>query len=392
MKVSNTHTPLPYRLLGLLVALFVSLLSLTAFAAGGMSMSTAYPGVSAKPGNTLSFSLDFDNPGPAGTVSLSAESLPDGWKGYFEGNGNQINQVYLKNGENKALASFSLEVPDSAANGSYRVVLKASDTAESVPLVLNVGINEENVGGSKLSTEHDTQQGPANKSFSFATQVQNNASIKQSFDFTAKAPEGWKVSFAASGQDTGLSAVEVDAHKSQTMNITVTPPQDAQAGSYSIPITASSGNENLSAELKVNISGNYGLKVQTPNQLLSFDAIAQRKTTVKLNVVNTGNIPLENINLSTEAPSGWTVEFSDSTIDQLEAGASKELSMYVTPSKDALSGDYVFNVSAKSSEASDTETFRTTVKTQTLWGFIAVAIILVLAGIVAWIFRKYGRH
>ena len=116
------------------------------------------------------------------------------------------------------------------------------------------------------------------------------------------------------------------------------------------------------------ITGSYTLVLSTPSGLLSFDGSAGRQSTVTLSVTNGGNVDLQNINLSSSTPDGWTVEFSQSSIDVLEAGATQELTAYVTPSEEALSGDYALTLTASNSETSDSTEFRVTVKTETLWG------------------------
>ena len=68
-----------------------------ASAAGGLQMSTGYPGMTVNAGDDLSFSLDFSNTTGAGmAVSLETVSLPEGWEGYFTGNGSEVSQVYVK--------------------------------------------------------------------------------------------------------------------------------------------------------------------------------------------------------------------------------------------------------------------------------------------------------
>ena len=41
------------------------------------------------------------------------------------------------------------------------------------------------------------------------------------------------------------------------------------------------------------------------------------------------------------------------------------------PSSDAITGDYAATFTAKTDEASDSAEFRISVKTQTIWGFVA---------------------
>ncbi len=66
--------------------------------------------------------------------------------------------------------------------------------------------------------------------------------------------------------------------------------------------------------------------------------------------------------------------------------------MYVTPSKNAISGDYSMSVKASNEETSQTSAFRVTVKTGTAWGITGVCIIVVVIAALAAVFHKFGRH
>lgn len=64
----------------------------------------------------------------------------------------------------------------------------------------------------------------------------------------------------------------------------------------------------------------------------------------------------------------------------------------MTPGKEALTGDYVTIVSASGNSQSATAQFRVTVKTQTGWGIFAVIIIILVAGGLYAVMKKYGRR
>ena len=366
--------------------------AIPAFADGGLDMSTAYPGISVKPGDAISFNLDFTNAGAGESVALSASKLPDGFTGYFEGDGKNISNVYVKNGDNDKLASYNVTVPDNAAEGSYTVTLNAAGESNADSITLTMNVSSEELGSSKLTTEYPEQEGAAGTTFTFNSTIQNNSSNNQSFCLSAQAPDGWKVAFTPSGASTQVASADVDAEKSQGVTITVTPPDGVQAGDYTIPISAVSASENLTSQLKVTITGTYGLKVQAPSGLLSFNANANKKTAVTVDVVNDGNIALNNINLTSTAPSDWKVEFSESSIASLDAGATKEVTMYVTPSNAAVSGDYAMTVQAATTATTAKSDFRVTVKTQTVWGLVGVVLIAAIVAGLAGVFKKYGRH
>ena len=393
MNTSKSTRPLPRVLAAGLILLLTLSLAPMAWAAGGLEMSTPYPGLTAKAGETLEFSLDFYNGSGAGAnVALSVTSLPDGWTGYFQGDGSQISHVYVKSGDNDGAATFRLTLPDDAAQGTYTVGLLASGGGLSSSLTLTLTVAESELGGSALSTEYAEQEGAAGTSFTFQTTIQNDTAKEQSYSFSSDAPAGWRVVFQPSGESTQVAAITVDARGSQTMDVVVTPPDGVEAGSYTIPISAISSTDTLSSELTVVITGTYTLDLSTPSGLLSFDASANAQTDVTLQVSNTGNVDLQNITLSSSAPEGWTVEFSQSSIDVLEAGATQEVTAYVTPSGDAMSGDYVMTLDVSSSEASDSTEFRVTVKTQTVWGVVGILLIAAVAVGLGMVFRKYGRR
>lgn len=162
----------------------------------------------------------------------------------------------------------------------------------------------------------------------------------------------------------------MESGESKGINVSVVPPADIPSGEYVISCSAVSAQETLSVDLKAVITGTYGIKVETPDGRLSFDAQANKESDVTLNVTNTGNVDLTDVTLTSSAPSGWTVTYDleDNTIDSIAAGATTQVIAHVEPSSDAITGDYVTSFTAKCTETSDTAEFRVSVKTSTVWG------------------------
>ena len=195
-------------------------------------MSTPYPGLTVKAGDELNFSLDFSNSSSSGaSVALSVASIPDGWSGHFEGDGSQISRVYVKTGETSGAATFQVTVPADAAEGTYSIQLQASGGGMSSSLTLSLTVAGEETGSSTLTTEYAQQEGSSGSSFTFNTTIQNGSAQEQTYSFSANAPTGWTVTFTPSGESTQVAAVTVAARGSQTMDVTVTPPNGVEAGS-----------------------------------------------------------------------------------------------------------------------------------------------------------------
>ena len=69
-----------------------------------------------------------------------------------------------------------------------------------------------------------------------------------------------------------------------------------------------------------------------------------------------------------------------------------ETTAYVTPGENAMSGDYLTTITAADSNTSDAVEFRVTVKTETTWGIVGVAAIVLLAIIIFAVMRRFGRR
>ena len=364
-----------------------------ASAAGGLELYTAYPGVSVKAGDSQTISMYVSNEsGSSLDADLSIVSMPEGWEGYFSGDGSQVSRVHAENGT-EAPVTFNLEIPEDAAEGDYTVRLQAaSDTGLTDVTDLVFSIQEIQYGQGSFEAEYPEQEGASGTAFSFSTTLVNNGAAGQSYSLAAQAPAGWQVSFQPSGESTQVASIDVEAGSSQGLNVSVTPPENVEAGEYTIPVSAISANDTLETELKVTVTGTYALDLSTPSGLLSFDAHANRESDVTLSITNNSNVDLQNITLTSSAPTDWTVTFEESSIDVLEAGATQEITAHVTPGDSAMTGDYVTTVTASCSEVSDTAEFRVSVKTDTVWGIVAVLIILVLIAGVGAVFKKYGRR
>lgn len=366
----------------------------------GIDMSTDYPGITVKAGNTVSFPLDFTSlDGEAYDISLSVSSIPDEWEGYFKGSSNEITMAHLSaSGDGLMLAEddladFYLTVPDDAAEGTYTVELEAdAGGADTDTLKLNITVTETVSGESAFTTEYAQQQGATGTSFSFDATLENNRNEEQSYSLSADAPTGWTVTFTPSSESVNVASVTVDASGSEGLTIGVTPPENVEKGDYTILCTAASASEKLEAELTVSITGTYDVSLSTVDGLLSCDAEANKATSLTLVVTNNGNVDLEDLALSYSANDEWEVTFDEDTIESLEAGASKEVTAYITPCDNAITGDYAAYLTVSNDETSSNVQIRVTVKTATTWGIVAVGIIVILVVVLGIIFKKYGRR
>ncbi len=363
----------------------------------GLTLYTSYPGMSVEPGDSLSLTVNMDNlTGAALDADVSITSMPDGWDGYLQGGSYEISRIYVPAGEGSATMTLHLTVPGELEEGKYTVKVHAQAVglaaADDVEFQFTAASQE--AGRGTFTSEYPEQEGAAGTDFSFSTTLINNSLKPQTYNLSSNAPAGWTVSFLPSGETTAVAAIDVEAGASQALTVSVEPPQRVESGEYQISCSAVSAAETLSTDLSVTVTGTYGLELSTPDGRLSFDANAGRVSDVTLYITNTGNVDLENVSLNSSAPSGWTVSYNldDNIIESLPAGSTSEVIASVKPDNDAITGDYVTSFSVTSEQSSDQLEFRVSVKTSTMWGIVAVAIVVVVALGLEFVFRKFGRR
>lgn len=379
------------------MALLLWFTALPVYAAGGLELVTDYPGMAVKPGDSLNIPISLNNTSGSGMdADVAIASLPEGWEGYLQGGSYQVNRVHVGAGEDGAAITLHLTVPKDLTEGTYTASVQASSAnGASDSLELSFRISSQKAGAGSFTSEYPKQEGASGTSFSFSTTLINNGLTTKSYSLSSNAPAGWNVSFTPSAESTKIAGIDVESGQSKGLTVSVVPPEGIAAGTYDISCSAVSADETLKTDLQVVITGTYGLTLSTPDGRLSFDAYSNKASDVTLNVTNTGNVDLENVAINSSAPAGWTVTYSnleENVISSIPAGTTTEVIAHVEPGSDAITGDYIASFTASSDGVSGSADFRVSVKTRTLWGIVAIAIILATAGGLGYVFRKYGRR
>ncbi|GFN33920.1 COG1470 family protein [Paenibacillus xylaniclasticus] len=357
-----------------------------AAAAGSIELYTPYLSLSAPPGDTLNYEIEVINHGTSTTnVNLNFDDKGNGWKYELTSGGRAVNKLAVKGGESQPVL-LQLIVPLQVDKGTYSFQMSAGDAV----LPLSVQVSEQGTFRTELLTDQPNMQGHSDSTFSYSVTLRNRTANEQMYALQAQVDPGWDVSFTDGG--TSVTSVQVDPSGEKTINISVKPPEMVKAGTYKIPITASNNSTSAKLELEAAVTGTYDLSLSTPNNLLSTDVTAGSQRHIDLVVQNTGSTDLKNVNLSADSPSGWEVTFEPKTISTIAAGAVTHVQATIKADKKALSGDYVVNITASAPEKSADAQFRVEVKSSMLWGWIGILIIVVVAGGIYFLYRKYGRR
>lgn len=354
-----------------------------------LTLSTPYSAVAVEPGHTVTFDLNLTAP-EGDQITFDVGGAPDTWTTTIKGGGFVVDGVtYDPN--HPPLLRLSVQVPDDATDGVQHLRVTATGQNDAATLDLTIRVAAQVGGGVSMTTDFPALKGPSGVKFSYRLRLKNDTTQDIQFGLDATAPDGWQVDVRPSGQSLA-SSVAVKAGESTTVNVDATPPQDTPAGEYEIDVTAAGGGYTATSQLVAKITGSYSMLLSTEDQRLNADVVAGKATDVTLVVLNTGSAPLENVQLSATAPSGWKTSFDPATIDVIAPGATAKATLTITPSNNAVAGDYRITLRSQTKQAQDSIELRSTVKTSTVWGLVGVGlIILVLAGLGV-VFSRYGRR
>ncbi|HEU0245211.1 MAG TPA: NEW3 domain-containing protein [Candidatus Limnocylindrales bacterium] len=374
--------------IGLIAAVAGPLAPLTA-AAGGVSVTTPFPAVVAEPGSTASFKLAIAVTS-ARNVALKVDGAPSGWTARFRGGGLTIDGAYVTPGTPPDV-TLDVEIPEGTAAGttSLRVVATGGGGTDTLPLTVRVA--DAAAGDVTLTSDFPELKGTTDTSFTFNVTLKNDTATETTFNMSVTGPDGWTVDAKPSGQ-AQATTITVKPGSTGTITVTAKAAADTQAGTYPVTLTTSGGGKDASLDLAATITGTYTLTLSTPDNVLSTTANAGSESDLAMALANTGSAPVTAVALSASAPTDWKVEFAPANLDSVPPGDPTPLTAKITPSSNAIAGDYEITISAKGAEASDDVVIRVRVETPQLWWIVGVALILAVFAGLYWVFRTYGRR
>jgi len=352
-----------------------------------VTLYTPYTKISVPPGESIDYAIDVINYSKElQNVEVLVTGVPKGWNYTLKSGGWTIGQLSILPGERKSL-SLKIEVPFKVNKGNYKFKVLAGGTY-SLPLTIN--ISEQGTFKTEFTTGQSNMQGNATSTFTFNANLKNRTADKQQYALMANAPRGWTVTFKANYQP--VTSVTTEANSTQAITIEIKAPEKIEAGKYKIPVSAATNASSADLDLEVVITGSYSMELSTPSGLLSANITAGDAKQVELVIVNTGSSELSDIKPEASTPLNWSVTFDPKKVDKLPAGASARVYAVIKADKKAIPGDYVTTIEAKTPEVSSKASFRISVETPMLWGWIGVLIIFVALGSVYRLFQKYGRR
>jgi uncharacterized repeat protein (TIGR01451 family) len=228
------------------------------------------------------------------------------------------------------------------------------------------------------------------ETFRYSTTLHNGSSTARIFELKTEIPFGWAIAYKVDGSQ--VTSINMDAGKTQDIAIEINATLTASPKKYIVPIKAVSGADTLKLNLEAVVKGSYSLALSTPTGRLSDEVTSGGQKELQLTLKNTGTLPLNDLTVTAQLPTGWETTFEPASIKQLEAGKSFDVKATVKVPDKTIAGDYAANFTATNSNTNSQIAFRLLVKTSLLSGWIGILVILLAIGIVYYLVRKYGRR
>jgi uncharacterized membrane protein len=357
-------------------------------AAGEITLSTPFPAIAVAPGSAPSFDISVTTSAP-GRVGLSVGNVPTGWTAVLRGGGFTIDGVE-SDGKTATKVTLNVTVPTDATEGTTRIVVRGTISGGSTTLPVDIRVAPNAAGDISMTTDTPQLKGASDATFPFSLTLKNDTAEDLPFSVVAAGPAGWTVT-AQVGSTAQAASVVVKAGSSSTVSVSAKAAEGTEAGTFPITVDATSGSRSAHSDLSVEITESYNLALSTSDQRLNMSGTAGSVTDITLVLTNSGTADIEGAAMSATAPNGWKTDFDTPSVT-VPAGKSVNVVAHVTPSSDAIAGDYVTTFKATAPVANASADIRVTIQTSLLWGIVGIGLIaLVLIGL-WWTFQRYGRR
>lgn len=359
---------------------------------------STYSGLILEAGNSVTIPLSItNNINETLNISFSIASGPN-WDAKFKYKGYTLKSIYLLPKET-ILIDFSFTAPANASQGNYEYVLLASTIdgkiKKEIKILIDLKAKEvatPKTGEVRLSTLYPVLEGTAGSSFQFRVTLSYDGSEERIFNLVANAPPGWITEIRPAYETKKISSIQLSGYSSRDLEISVTAPEIAKEGNYTIRFSAYSENIGSFIDLKVVIIGTYKISMQTSTGRLNIGTIAGEKSYLSLIITNEGTANIKKITFSSSKPEAWKIVFDPDEVSNLAPGENREVLVEIISPSNTIPGDYLVTLRANYEYGTKEMDIRVTVSSPPLWGWIGVGIVIAIIAGLLLIFFKFGRR
>ncbi len=249
-----------------------------------------------------------------------------------------------------------------------------------------------------LAPDFPTVESIAGGDFEFEMELKYIGEEPRVFDLRTTAPTGWEIYMTPRYEkEKKISSIRLSPSLTtgETIRIVATAPfwPLPEPGEYKIKVEAVSEGIESSYELTARVTAKYILDTVSATERYDTVAKAGEDNVFSIKVRNLGTDAIDNIKFTSDKPEGWAIEFTPDKIDVMEAIDEQSVDVHIKPPPKAVAGDYMITLRASGKQTSAGEVkIRVTVETSTIWGWVGVAIILIVVIGLIVIFMRFSRR
>jgi uncharacterized membrane protein len=215
-----------------------------------LKLTTNFPALRGTATTSFKFKVTVANDsGRDATINFSADAPKNFQVTFTEAYGSQqLTSIPIEAGKSKDIEA-AVALPRDTPAGEYKLALHAKSEAASADLDLTITI----IGQARLTLAGEggrlSGEAYAGQDSQLTLVAKNEGSeAARDVEFSATAPEGWKTSFDPK------ELADLEAGKSQSIKVTLTPAARAIAGDYQTTIRANSaGGQSESANFRITV-------------------------------------------------------------------------------------------------------------------------------------------
>ena len=168
--------------------------------------------------------------------------------------------------------------------------------------------------------------------------------------------------------------------------------EDARVSIFNFTLKITADNITLYRTLYLDVTGRYGLTVETEE--FSIDTYAGEEVTFDFTLKNTGTLTLTDVTCILESvPEGFEVEITPEKVSILKPGESITFTLTITVDPTKSVGDYYILLKGKANEVSTiTYGLRVIVRQRETMLIVAAVVVIVVALVLVYVYKRYGRR
>ena len=223
---------------------------------------------------------------------------------------------------------------------------------------------------------------------------ENTGATPKAFDVIVAAPARWTANVLNSAGTRIVTTVLTPGTPDLlTLNLVPLSSSRPEPGEYPVTIQVTSGDLKASISLMVVVTAKYALEFKPAGNVYNITVTAGKTQAFAALLTNAGTSPLTNIFFTPEKPTDWRIDFPQNVVDSLAAQSTQTMDIMFTTPSNTISGDYMITLTAKSDQVtSEPLQIRVTVETSSIWGWVGVAVIIIVLLGLAFLFARFSRR